>query len=621
MPKRKLEDCDEDSEEVNPIFTNLTEKDVFISEYIDASCSFRGIIKQRFSDFQVNEIDLDGKIVELTSVDFKKNNKTDENNEEEKDPDVVDEELDIDVAPVKELTYPITSDDQWRQLTLLLKRGRKDETIKIEVTDVDKEGRTKIHCDIKTKYKNKLLTSTVSEKDDKKYILIGVHSTDKRNNCQRWPNDLPQYLYAVAFKENIDTMSVAQKITKKLRINPKLITYAGTKDRRGVTSQWISVCRVEAHRLASLSYQDKLCFGNFEYRKEPLQLGDLQGNRFRLALRNVESSSEDIEKTMKIFEKTGFINYFGLQRFGSYSTAPTYEIGKYLLTRQWKEAVNSILRTRPKNDEINDACKIWTETCNATEALKALRKNRDHSIEGSILQTLSTQGNTAFMNALQRLPRNMRLLYLHSFQSLIWNQIVSKRIREFGLKPLVGDLVYDTKNDMKDENSKKSVKVVTTDILNDVKIEDIVYPLPGSAITYPDNIIGEWYREIFKEQDIDFDQSGDGYKAFSLSGDYRKMIVIAKNVQWKSVYYNNINADLIATDYQRMKQSDSIENLDAGNFKAVILEFSLPSSTYATMALREITKMDTSASFQASLTLTHFKEKNSKHDLKDESMS
>lgn len=142
-------------------------------------------------------------------------------------------------------------------------------------------------------------------------------------------------------------------------MHPRSVTYAGNKDRRAVTSQRICLVRMEADRLRSLFYNEKTVFGNYEYRKEPLKLGDLQGNRFRIALRyrqilcqkffsifveslclifrRVEASAEDIENTLLNFKKKGFINYYGLQRFGSYSDSPTHEIGKSLISKQWKE--------------------------------------------------------------------------------------------------------------------------------------------------------------------------------------------------------------------------------------------------------------------------------------------
>ena len=40
-----------------------------------------------------------------------------------------------------------------------------------------------------------------------------------------------------------------------------------------------------------------------------------------------------------------------------------------------------------------------------------------------------------------QLPRNSRMMYVHSYQSYIWNKMASERLRGLGLQPAVGDIV------------------------------------------------------------------------------------------------------------------------------------------------------------------------------------
>lgn len=107
----------------------------------------------------------------------------------------------------------------------------------------------------------------------------------------------------------------------------------------------------------------------------------------------------------------------------------------------------------------------------------------------------------------------------------MWNKIVSQRIKKYGLVPIVGDLVYKDK-DLKDapvevidgdENEEgeeeeeetvitgkklPEVETISEENLSKYTIFDVVYPLPGFDVHYPDNEIGKWYVDLLAEDDL-----------------------------------------------------------------------------------------------------------------------
>ena len=117
-------------------------------------------------------------------------------------------------------------------------------------------------------------------------------------------------------KTNCDTWELIDRLAKFWGIYSNEIGYAGLKDKRATTTQYISIPKKYSKEI-KLFRSKKIEILESYLHNEKLNIGDLEGNRFKINLYNVEVADiNHIQKIIKIITKQGMPNYFGYQRFG-----------------------------------------------------------------------------------------------------------------------------------------------------------------------------------------------------------------------------------------------------------------------------------------------------------------
>ncbi|MCX8956821.1 tRNA pseudouridine(13) synthase TruD [Erwinia psidii] len=117
-------------------------------------------------------------------------------------------------------------------------------------------------------------------------------------------------------KIGCNTRFVAEALAKFAGVHPRDVSFAGMKDRHAVTEQWFCL-RIPGKETPDFStFQLDGCevLESARHRRK-LRTGALQGNAFRLVLRQISHRNE-VEKRLQQIVAAGVPNYFGMQRFG-----------------------------------------------------------------------------------------------------------------------------------------------------------------------------------------------------------------------------------------------------------------------------------------------------------------
>jgi tRNA pseudouridine13 synthase len=262
----------------------------------------------------------------------------------------------------------------------------------------------------------------------------------------RPPPEVPggRYSAAIIRLRNWETNRFVRQMSRRMGISHKRVRFAGVKDKRAITTQLFTIeTPVDSIRGLRMTDVEVLSASPTD---RHVSLGQLSGNRFRITASGIDvDEGEATERVSAIIDEVeetgGFPNYYGLQRFG--------------VTRP----VSHLVGERLVRDDVDGAC--WTylthpgvgEDAETLEARRNLEEGRDP--RRGLREFPKNLGNERNMmqhllhnpddceGAMRQLPFNLQLMFVHAYQGLVFNRVLSERMRRGVslVEPVEGDVV------------------------------------------------------------------------------------------------------------------------------------------------------------------------------------
>lgn len=368
-------------------------------------------------------------------------------------------------------------------------------------------------------------------------------------------------------KEGRNTLDVVLDIARELGINRKQMGFAGMKDKSAVTRQWICVSNKTPEELQGLGEQlHHVKIMKVVPNEKKLRIGQLVGNKFQLKIRNVEnpdSAAKRAEKILEELKNRGVPNYYGYQRFGK-NRPNTHLVGKALIKEGVKAAVDWYIG-HPYDTEpvhIQEARMLYEEG-EFEEALEAMPSGMRY--EKMMLRMLIKEqkkkeklDEKSYILALKSLPKPLSRMFVHAYQSYLFNRAVSERTKLGIDKFIEGDILIDNKEHLIHEFDPKTIEKSIKEFQAHPSA-----PLFGSKVPLAGGKLGKMEQKILDEENLKLED-------FSVP----KMPKLGSHGIRRPIRFKIWDVS-----------AESFEN-------GVIVGFSIPKGSYATSVLREVMKKE-----------------------------
>ncbi len=346
-----------------------------------------------------------------------------------------------------------------------------------------------------------------------------------------------RFVVAKVWHRNWEANRLVRRLASNLHVGRVRIGFAGTKDGRAVATQLMSF-NAPLEAVQALTIPDVKVTDAYMARRM-ITIGDLIGNRFEIVVSDLDASvdaRDSCERARKVLDDAGgFPNYFGVQRFGSVRPI-THLIGKDLTRGDIEGAVMRYVGNPLREDsEITEARRRLQETRDFERALKEfpMKLSFERTLIGHLVERPGD-----YLGALRTLPQNLLMMFVHAYQSHLFNKMLSERLRR-GLSlrvPEVGDLVLPLdKNHLPDHDNPIPV---TPDNLEKARrnalegkafVSGLLY---GTESAFAEGPMGEIEREVIGREDISkMDFQIIGLREASSKGTRRELLAPYKDLK------------------------------------------------------------------------------------------